>query len=247
MTSASAALALPTNGPRPAKAPSPHMDRRPLIVIAVVGFHVLGLWALQAGLLRRAVELVVPVSVMAELIEPPQPQLPPTAPPPVQRTAPKPQAAPHPKPVAPVAAQPVAVASPTPSPLAPVGVIEPQPPAAPTPVTTVAEPAGPAAPPAPPAPPKIELPSSSADYLNNPPPPYPPLSKRLGEQGKVVVRAFIEANGTATKAEIRTSSGYERLDQAALQTVLKWRYVPGKRAGAAEAMWFNVPIHFVLE
>ncbi len=62
-----------------------------------------------------------------------------------------------------------------------------------------------------------------------------------------MVRAFIEANGTATKAEIRTSSGYERLDQAALQTVLKWRYVPGKRAGAAEAMWFNVPIHFVLE
>ena len=95
--------------------------------------------------------------------------------------------------------------------------------------------------------PKIELPSSSADYLNNPPPAYPPLSKRLGEQGKVVVRAFIEANGTATKAEIRTSSGYERLDKTALQTVLRWRYVPGKRAGVVEAMWFNVPINFVLE
>ena len=104
-----------------------------------------------------------------------------------------------------------------------------------------------AAPPAPPAPPRIELPSSSADYLNNPPPPYPPLSKRLGEQGKVVIRAFIDANGTATQAEVRTSSGYDRLDQAALQTVLKWRYVPGKRAGVAEGMWFNVPIHFVLE
>lgn len=62
-----------------------------------------------------------------------------------------------------------------------------------------------------------------------------------------MVRAFIEANGTATKAEVRTSSGYDRLDQAALQTVLKWRYVPGKRAGVIEGMWFNVPIHFVLE
>jgi protein TonB len=101
--------------------------------------------------------------------------------------------------------------------------------------------------PAPPAPPRIELPSSSADYLNNAPPPYPPLSKRLGEQGKVIVRAFIEVSGSASKAEIRTSSGYERLDQTALQTVLKWRYVPGKRAGVPEAMWFNIPINFVLE
>ena len=97
-----------------------------------------------------------------------------------------------------------------------------------------------------PAPP-IELPSSSADYLNNLPPPYPPLSKRLGEQGKVVVRVFIEANGTASKAEIRNSSGYDRLDQVALQTVLKWRYIPGKQAGVAQGMWFNLPIQFVLE
>ncbi len=100
---------------------------------------------------------------------------------------------------------------------------------------------------APPAPPKLELPSTDADYLNNPRPVYPPLSKRLGEQGKVVVRVYIEANGSASQAEIRTSSGYDRLDQAALQSTLRWRYVPGKRNGVAEAMWFNVPINFVLE
>ncbi len=58
------------------------MDRRIPIVIAVVGLHVLGLWALQAGLLRRAVELVIPVSVLAEMIEPAQPLVTP-APPPV--------------------------------------------------------------------------------------------------------------------------------------------------------------------
>ncbi|MDP2019470.1 MAG: energy transducer TonB [Hydrogenophaga sp.] len=215
------------------------MDRRLFIVIAVVGFHVLGLWALQTGPLRRAVELVVPVQVMAEFIELPQPQVTPTPPPP------QPQPAPVPKRVTPPAPrpapQPVAIADPTPSPTAATGITEPQPPAPPpqTPMV-VAEPA-------PPAPPKIELPSSSADYLNNAPPPYPPLSKRLGEQGKVTVRAFIEVNGTASKAEIRTSSGYERLDQTALQTVMKWRYIPGKRAGVPEAMWFNIPINFVLE
>ena len=91
------------------------------------------------------------------------------------------------------------------------------------------------------------LPSTQADYLNNPRPPYPPLSRRLGEQGKVVLRVFIETDGTAARAEIRTSSGFERLDQAALQTVLRWRYVPGKRGGTPEAMWVTVPINFVLE
>lgn len=93
----------------------------------------------------------------------------------------------------------------------------------------------------------MQLPSSAADYLNNPPPEYPRLSRRMGEQGKVVVRVLIGADGSAQKAEINRSSGYDRLDQAALATVLKWRYVPGKRGDKPEAMWFNVPINFVLE
>jgi periplasmic protein TonB len=93
----------------------------------------------------------------------------------------------------------------------------------------------------------VELPSTDADYLQNPKPVYPALSRRMGEQGRVVVRVLIGADGTAQRAEVRSSSGFERLDQAALQTVLRWRYVPGKRAGVPEAMWFNVPINFVLE
>ena len=105
----------------------------------------------------------------------------------------------------------------------------------------------PPAPAAPPAPPAVQLPSSSADYLQNPKPAYPALSRRLNEQGKVIVRVLIGADGAAQKAELRQSSGFERLDQAALATVLKWRYVPGKRGGVAEDMWFNVPINFVLD
>lgn len=97
------------------------------------------------------------------------------------------------------------------------------------------------------APVKVELPSASADYLNNPKPAYPPLSRRLREEGKVVLRVLIETDGSTSRAEIRSSSGYERLDQAALQTVLEWRYLPARRNGVAEAMWFNVPINFVLE
>ena len=94
--------------------------------------------------------------------------------------------------------------------------------------------------------PAVELPSSDADYLNNPRPAYPALSKRLGEQGKVVIRTFIGVDGTAQQAQIKQSSGFDRLDQAALATALKWRYAPGKRAGVAEAMWFDVPFNWVL-
>jgi protein TonB len=93
----------------------------------------------------------------------------------------------------------------------------------------------------------VVLPSSDADYLNNPAPAYPRSSRRLGEQGTVVLRVFINTEGRAEKAEIRTSSGYARLDETALETVQRWRYVPGKRAGVIEAMWFNIPIRFVLD
>lgn len=95
--------------------------------------------------------------------------------------------------------------------------------------------------------PALQQPSSDADYLNNPKPGYPPMSRRLGEQGNVVVHTLIGADGVPQKAEILRSSGFERLDRAALETAMKWRYVPGKRAGVAEAMWFKVPLRFVLD
>jgi periplasmic protein TonB len=132
------------------------MDRRLIIVAAVIGFHVLGLWALQAGLLRRAVELVVPVTVMAGLIEPPQPLVTP------EPTPPQPAPAPQPRPMTPVqravnqAPMPLAITDPTPAPEAPTGMVS----ALPTPPPAVTEPVA-AAPVAPPASSKVELPSSA--------------------------------------------------------------------------------------
>jgi protein TonB len=58
---------------------------------------------------------------------------------------------------------------------------------------------------------------------------------------------LIGADGVPQKAEIKQSSGFDRLDQAALNTVMRWKYVPGKRGGVAETMWFQVPLNFVLE
>ncbi len=96
------------------------------------------------------------------------------------------------------------------------------------------------------APPTIKLPSSNADYLNNPTPVYPAISQRLGEQGKVVIRVLITRDGIARQGEIHQSSGFDRLDKAAMQAVMSWRYVPGQRAGEPQDMWFNVPVNFNL-
>jgi len=231
----------------PASVPEFRTSRNTAIATDVVLFHVAALWALQSGLIRRAAEVIVPVEILAQIVEPPPPA--PKIEPPVPKPEP-PAPAPPPKPAPvrkvqpPAPPKPVAVPSPAPAPEAPTGVTTPQPPAPPI-AAPVAE--APPAPPAPPAPAKVELPSSSADYLRNPPPAYPAMSRRLGEQGQVMVRVLIGADGNAQQAQIARSSGFERLDKAALDAVLKWRYVPGKRGGVPETMWFNVPINFVLE
>jgi len=166
---------------------------------------------------------------------------------PAPAPAPKPVVKPQPR-TPPPAPRPVAAPSPAPAPQVAQAAPEPQPAPAPVSEPVAAAPApAPVAPPAPPAPPRIELPSTDADYLQNPQPEYPAISRRLGEQGQVMLRVLIGADGSPQQVELRRSSGYDRLDRAALNTVRRWRFVPGKRNGVAEAMWFNVPINFVLE
>ena len=212
-----------------------------VIAGSVVLFHLGALWALQTGLLQRAVAVIVPVQLLSEFIAPPRPNVTPPPPsPPVRKPVTTPTVR---KSVAlPPPPMPLAIADPTPAPQAPVGVV-PQPVALASMRTPVAATPGPPAPP----PPQVELPSSDADYLQNPTPAYPAHSRRLGEQGKVILRVLIGVDGTAQQAEIRQSSGFDRLDQSALATVQRWRYVPGKRAGVVEAMWFSIPVNFILE
>ena len=226
----------------------PGMNRNTTIAVSVVLLHIGALWALQSGLLRRVVEIVVPAEILVEMMAPPAAEAPPAvvqpkpAPKPLPTLQPTPKApAPQVAPVPTPMALPETATAPPPSAVAPASV-------APATAATHANASAGAAPSSNAQPiAKIELPSSDADYLNNLKPPYPPLSKRLNEQGKVVVRTLIGADGIAKEASIKQSSGFDRLDQSALATALKWRYVPGKRAGVPEAMWFNVPIRFVLD
>ena len=90
----------------------------------------------------------------------------------------------------------------------------------------------------------VVLPSTSAAYLNNPPPVYPRMSERLGEQGVVRLRVLVGTDGLPQQVELETSSGYDRLDRAALDAVKRWRFVPGRRGDTPETMWVRVPIDF---
>lgn len=228
----------------------PSLPRNALIAGGVLLLHAALLWALQSGLLRRAVEVVVPVALLDVAVTPPQPP-PPPMPPQPKAAPPKPAPAPpepvaRPTPPAPRPAPlPAAVPDRSPAPTAITGTTEPQAPAPPVaaPAAPAPAPAPMAAAPAAPAPAaRVELPISDADYLDNPPPVYPRASFRLGEEGLVLVRVLIGPDGRAQDAKIAKSSGFPRLDQAAEATVRAWRYVPGKRGGVPEAMWVNVPI-----
>ena len=95
--------------------------------------------------------------------------------------------------------------------------------------------------------PPVVPPTFNADYLQNPAPAYPSMSRRLGQQGKVVLRVLVNTGGAPDKVEIRSSSGFDRLDDAALDAVKRWRFVPARQGDRPVAAWVLVPITFTLE
>jgi periplasmic protein TonB len=232
-------------------------QRPAMIAAAVIALHVGGLVALQNGLLVRAYEVIVPVEMLSQMIEPPKPE---TAPPPPASPAPPAPALRTKQEAPPPAPQPLAINNPTPAPTAPVVAPAPTallpPIAAPVAAPVAATPTpAPVAPPTPallPAAPaavaaKVELPRSDADYLDNPPPPYPPVSRRLREHGRVMVRVCVDEKGVPQKAELYKSSGFERLDATAVATTMRWRYKPGTRGGVPEALCAFIPMDFTLD
>ncbi len=115
-------------------------------------------------------------------------------------------------------------------------------------------PAAQSAPPAPPvqaqakeAPAAIVPPRFDAAYLSNPAPEYPRLSRRMGEEGRVLLKVQVGADGRPTDVSIFKSSGFPRLDESARDTVLRsWRFVPARQADQAVAGTVKVPIDFTL-
>jgi protein TonB len=89
--------------------------------------------------------------------------------------------------------------------------------------------------------------SLNADYLHTPAPEYPPLARRRGEQGRVLLSVTISTTGEAAVVTISQSSGYALLDQSALQAVKTWRFVPARFNNHAVVAEVIVPVRFTLE
>ncbi len=125
---------------------------------------------------------------------------------------------------------------------------QPSPPPMEAPAAASATPA-----PVPAAPPKQEVveekeepPKFGVAYLNNPPPEYPRLSRRAGEEGRVLLKVLVSVEGRPESVEISKGSGFERLDAAALNAVKQWRFEPARKGGKALSAFVIVPLTFTL-
>lgn len=77
---------------------------------------------------------------------------------------------------------------------------------------------------------------------------YPAMSKRLGEEGTVVLLLSVNADGRVTEAKVDQTSGFDRLDEAASrEAVRSWRFLPGTRNGKPEAMQLRIKVTFSLK
>ena len=198
----------------------------------VIALHVVLVVALlQFESVRTAVTAAAPV--MVTLISPPRekPEPPKPVPPqPEPQVREKPRPAPQP-PV--ITAQPEAPTTYTAPPPPPTP--EPTPPVEVVPVEAVAV-----------APAPVIPPSFNAAYLNNPAPAYPLESRQTGEEGRVVLRVFVNERGLPQEVQVRTSSGFSRLDRTAQDTVRRWKFVPARRGDTAVGAWVLVPMTFNL-
>jgi protein TonB len=84
----------------------------------------------------------------------------------------------------------------------------------------------------------------NANYLNNPAPYYPASAKRKGVQGKVLLSVVVKTDGTPASVEISRSSGSSDLDEAALDAVRSWKFVPARSKGQFVQASVIVPVEF---
>lgn len=84
-------------------------------------------------------------------------------------------------------------------------------------------------------------------YRSAPPPTYPIPALRAGEQGTVLLRVQVDAEGRPASVAVERSSGSRSLDAAARQQVLRrWQFVPAQVDGRAVPAVGLVPVSFSL-
>ncbi|MFC6298096.1 TonB family protein [Pseudomonas sp. CCM 7893] len=235
------------NASQPGGLSKPHM----LLLIGVVALlHVCAWWVFQQP---KATPVVTPPEIpemTVELTSPAPPvEEPPPPPPPPEPTAtqededavkePPPKPVEKPKPIEkpkPVV-KPKPVQKPQPPKPIPQASLAPAAPVTPTPV----------APAVAPGPVKETAAVSGLASLGNPPPEYPSLALRRNWEGSVGLRIKVLPNGRAGSVEVIKSSGKQVLDDAAVEAVRNWKFVPAKRGDtpiegfATQTIGFKLP------
>ncbi|MFP5382883.1 MAG: energy transducer TonB [Gammaproteobacteria bacterium] len=89
-------------------------------------------------------------------------------------------------------------------------------------------------------------PTVNPAWGSRPPTVYPAVSRRLGEQGEVVLGLHVLADGRIGEVEVRRSSGHPRLDRAAIDAARRWRLLPASRGGQPVALWHEWVVVFRL-
>ncbi len=85
-----------------------------------------------------------------------------------------------------------------------------------------------------------------AEYLHNPKPQYPPAARRMKLEGTVIVRVLVSPAGKPEIVRLGKSSGAAVLDQAALNAVQNWSFIPARQGSKPVSAWVDIPIHFHL-
>ncbi len=207
----------------------------------VLALHAAAWWGMTHFKETTARPAPLPV-VNVALLPPPEP---PRVEPPPRPEPPKPQ--PRRLPERPPAPLPVLRTQAAEAPALPAPPVEEAKPVAPPPIASPAPPIAAVAAPRPAPEPVLEPPRYNAAYLSNPPPAYPMAARRRGIEGTTLVHAEVSPEGFCLRADLKKSSGAEMLDQAALEAVRKWRFVPARRGSVAVVAWVEVPITFKLE
>jgi len=117
-----------------------------------------------------------------------------------------------------------------------------QPPAPPAPVAPAPVAAAPKAPAGP-----AEVGDLGARILSFTPPSYPLESRRNMEEGTVTLGLLVGTDGRVAEISVANSSGFPRLDKAALEAVRKWRWTPMMRGGEAVMLRGFLKIPFGLK
>ena len=100
----------------------------------------------------------------------------------------------------------------------------------------------------PPSPVVKKAPEIDPRYKRRFQPDYPPTSRRRGEEGSVIVQVLVDPEGKVSDGKIQTSSGFPRLDEAALKHALRaWRFTPGTEDGKPVSVWHSVKVTFRIE